>query len=167
MTPNPRVSTQLMRKSYPLSVTANIEADRLATETAKIARDRGCRQDMPPVMMPPYPGSRALLKIGTTWITGKLGTHINNAHWTQTLRDYCKRKYTWSDTVFDSIDWKLIDTARKKYTLTQLMQTSKIMHDSLPVMHMGMDTSLAYNNAPLVHIQMRLWIISFTAHTRR
>ena len=91
---------------------------------------------MPPAMTPPYPGSRALVKIGTTWITGTIGKHINNAHWTQPLRDYCKRKYTWSDSIFDSIDWKLISTARKKCTLTQLMQTSKIMHDWLPVMHM-------------------------------
>ena len=61
---------------------------------------------------------------------------LRNAHWERILTDYCKTKYHWTDEVFDTIDWATVGAARKKCTRTQLMQTSKIIHDWLPVMHM-------------------------------
>lgn len=65
-----------------------------------------------------------------------MDTLICNAHWERTLIEFCKTKYHWTDEVFDTIDWPMIGTAWKKCTKTQLMQTSKIIHDWLPVMHM-------------------------------
>lgn len=120
----------------PLPVTANIEADRLASETATLAREEALCDPLPQAQMPPYEGSRALLKIGDTWITTPIAAHIRGARWTHQLREYCLQKYNWTAEIFDSIDWKLVMTARKKCSKTQMMQTSKIMHDWLPVMHM-------------------------------
>lgn len=48
-------------RSRPLSVIANIEADRLASETASVAREEHLT-DPTPMVQPPFPGSRALLK---------------------------------------------------------------------------------------------------------
>ncbi|KAL3762232.1 hypothetical protein ACHAWU_004770 [Discostella pseudostelligera] len=123
------------RPNRPLSVSVNIECDRIASETATIALTQH-RSDMPPVLAPPYPGSRALLRLGTTWITSKAPHHILRACWSTSLTTYCKTKYGWSDDTFQEIAWRNIRSARRKCTPTQLTKTSKIMHDWLPVMHM-------------------------------
>lgn len=122
-------------RQRPLSVTANIEADRLASETATIALGTP-NKDLPLTIQPPYAGSRAMLKIGSTWITSRMDAHIQEARSAKTLKTYCLNKYKWSDTTFDLVDWRNIGTARKKCSKTEIMQTSKIMHDWLPVMHM-------------------------------
>lgn len=131
-------STQSLPQKYtprPLSILANIEADRIASETAKLALG-DFNTDLPQTLQLPYTGSRALLRIGTTWITSKLDSHIRSARWYPKLRYYCVKKYNWSESMFDTVDWQLIRAARRKCNRTQIMQTSKIMHDWLPVMHM-------------------------------
>jgi hypothetical protein len=45
-------------------------------------------------------------------------------------------KYGWDRHTFEDVAWKSIGSARRKCTPTQIMQTSKIMHGWLPVMHM-------------------------------
>lgn len=119
----------------PLSIVSNIEADRLASETATLAL-RDYNDDLPPTLQPPYAGSRAMIRIGQTWITSKLPDHIHNARNARILRNYCLNKYKWSESTFDLVDWRNIGRARKKCSKTELVQTSKIMHDWLPVMHM-------------------------------
>ena len=84
----------------------------------------------------PYTGSRALLRVRDTWVTSLMDHVICVAHWENTLIDYCKTIYQWRDAVFATIDWLMIGAALKKCTKTQLMQTSKIIHDWLPVMQM-------------------------------
>ena len=118
-----------------LPVITNIEADRIASETTSLAREE-INQSLPMVMTLPYTGSRALLRVHDTWVTSHMERMINTAHWENTLIGYCKTKYHWTDEVFDTIDWSMLGAARKKCTKTQLMQTSKIIHDWLPVMHM-------------------------------
>jgi len=120
----------------PLSVIANIECDRIASETAKIAVDGECETNLPPVLLPPYPGSRAMLRIGTTWITSKTKTHLSHARWTEPIITYCMNKYGWTRDTIDDISWRSIGSARNKCTATQLTQTTKLMHDWLPSMHM-------------------------------
>ena len=124
---------QRWRRSLP--VVTNIEADRIASETTSLARG-DINQSLPIVMTLPYTGSRALLRVHDTWVTSHMDRMICNAHWESTLVAYCKTKYLWTDDVFATIDWLVIGAARKKCTKTQLMQTSKIIHDWLPVMHM-------------------------------
>ncbi len=46
------------------------------------------------------------------------------------------RKYNWTIGTFNSVYWEGIERARKRGSLTQLVQTSKIMHGWLPVNHM-------------------------------
>jgi hypothetical protein len=123
------------KRTHTLPVTTNIEADRLASETATIAL-KGNRRDITPTLQPPYTGSKAMLKIKDKWITSRHEVHIRQAHGTPGLRQYCISKYNWDDVTFDMVDWTSIGKARKKCSPTQLMQTSKIMHDWLPVMHM-------------------------------
>lgn len=91
---------------------------------------------MPPTLDPPFPGSKALLRIGTTWVTSKAHQHILQACWSPSIITYCRDKYNWSDTTFQSISWRSIRAARRKCTPTQMVKMSKIMHDWLPVMHM-------------------------------
>ena len=45
-------------------------------------------------------------------------------------------KYGWDEGTFLSIDWGLVQQVRRRCTPTQRMQTSKILHGWLPVMHM-------------------------------
>jgi len=128
-------------RSAPLSVLSNIECDRLATETSKIALQGDHRTDLPPTLAPPYPGTRAMLRIGTTWITSNYKHHILSARWTTPIKKYCREKYGWPQNVVDDIAWQSIRAARNKCSPTQVTQTSKIMHDWLPVMHMQAHTT--------------------------
>ena len=84
---------------------------------------------------PPYPGSKALLRIGDLWITSHVSRHVIKAYHSVTLLDYCKTKYKWTHVTCDSIFWEGVGRARNRGTQTQLMQTSKIMHGWLPVNH--------------------------------
>lgn len=93
-------------------------------------------EPLPSALVPPYVGSRALFKIGTTWITSTIDTHIHSVRWTHHLKDYCLNKHNWTEEIFNSIDWGLVRTTRKKCSKMLMMQTSKIMHDWLPVMNM-------------------------------
>jgi len=110
--------------------------DKLASETAKLAVDGDYDTDMPPTLEPPYPGSGALLRIGSTWITSRMSKHVLHARWSEPILRYCMDKYGWSRELTDDISWRSIRSARNKCNDTQLMQTTKIMHDWLPVMHM-------------------------------
>ena len=130
--PPPRSSRSCTQS---LAVISNIEADRIASDTAATALTLAHHDPMLTIQ-PPYPSSKAMLRIRETWITSHSDRHILTAHGTPAIRDYCMAKYKWTDSIFDSVDWKTIGTARKKCSKTELMQTSKIMHDWLPVMHM-------------------------------
>lgn len=114
----------------------NVECDRLATETSNIILGDPDVSHMPPVMTPPYPGSRAGLWINGVWITSHLHAHVHQAHHFTAIREYCMTKYGWSDTTFDSINWQAIRKARQRGTATQMMRSCKILHGWMPVMHM-------------------------------
>ncbi len=122
-----------------LPVLLNIKSDKLASSTTSIALGPH-RTDLE-AFAPPYPGSRAMLKIGHTWITSKIKHHILRPRWSPSIIQYCMLKYNWDQRVFDAVAWKQLGNARRHCTPTQRMQTSKIMHGWLPVMHMQSHTS--------------------------
>ena len=62
--------------------------------------------------------------------------HILLAHRLSTLKQYCCKKYNWLHPTFDGVNWPAIRTVRRRLSKTQQMQTAKIMHGWLPVMHM-------------------------------
>lgn len=51
--------------------------------------------NLPPTLSPPYPGSRAMLCIGTTWITSCFQHHILHTWWSTPIQQYCHNKYGW------------------------------------------------------------------------
>ena len=122
--------------TLPLSARINIECDKIATESITWAKTHSHIKDDPTIMRLPYKGSRALLNIGGVWITSKQRAYICRARWGQSLRDYCCRRYKWDIATLNMVSWRVIGTVRKSCTHTQQMQTSKIMHGWLPVMHM-------------------------------
>jgi hypothetical protein len=128
--------TQKRVKKLSLSAQINVECDELATETAKAVLAPGQQAVLPSTISLPYPGSRALLRIDKQWITTDLDRSILNAHWADETRTYCYNKYGWDRETFDTVDWDLIRVVRTKMGHTHRMQTSKIMHGWLPVMHM-------------------------------
>ena len=119
-----------------LPVRLNVACDRLATETTATILRQGETPLLPPVIEPPYAGSKALLRIGKKWITTASESHIRHARWESSTREYCYKKYSWTRSTFKKVDWTTIGSTRRKMTPTQQMQTSKLMHGWLPVMHM-------------------------------
>ena len=91
---------------------------------------------MPPTLTLPYRGSKAMLRLGGTWITSKYKAAIRGARWTSKTKTYMMNKYSWDDATYDSVYWALIGAVRSRISRTMFMQTSKIMHDWLPTMHM-------------------------------
>ena len=111
----------------------NIICDELANDTARsVAEADG---PLPPTLQPPFAGSKAMFRIGNTWITSKLAHHINIAAHETRLREYCMQKYEWSASTMATISWETLHLARRGRTPTQLMHSSKLIHDWLPVMH--------------------------------
>lgn len=119
----------------------NIDCDRIASETTGLVADNGVPDDMPPLIRPPYPGSRAMLKIGRRWITSNFKQHLYDARRTPPVRTYMKEKYGWTDDIFDSIDWLAIGRCRRKLPLRRKRQTCKIMHGWLPTMDKNFTTT--------------------------
>ena len=127
----------LTKKKKPLKQNAliNIACDEIASGTTDAVLAGGVAPSQKIVQLP-YRGSKAMLRIGKTWITSRYKSEIYKAHRSGPMRVYCKEKYKWSDEVFDSIYWESVRSTRKKMTWSQQRQTSKLMHDWLPTMHM-------------------------------
>jgi len=123
------------RKKPPLHIQANIECDRIASETTNIAIQARATALLPSTLTMPYPGSRAMLRINNTWITSHYKQHISNARHTRDIQNYCRDKYGWSTSIMEQIYWKGIHNARRRQPLQRRIKESKIMHNWLPVMH--------------------------------
>jgi hypothetical protein len=123
-------------KTLSLPARINVECNTLATETAQAVLTPGPPTVLPPVLSLPYPGSKALLRIDKCWVTTDIDQGILRAHWSTKAQSYCCKKYGWSGETFNIVDWDLIRAAHTKLGHTQRMQTSKILHGWLPVMHM-------------------------------
>lgn len=95
---------------YPKEVDIYIRCNcnQLASETTEIIAENGTPEGITPLLQPPYPGSRAMLKIGRRWITSNYKRHLYSARWAPPVRAYMKAKYEWSDEIFDSVDWPAI-----------------------------------------------------------
>ena len=91
--------------------------------------------DPGPVMTLPYKGSKAMLKIGDTWITSKYKRAIYKARRLGPIREYCVQRYEWNEGQFDTVDWESIGRVRKKLTVNKFRQSCKLMHGWIPVMH--------------------------------
>ena len=63
----------------------NIACNKLATETSGAALQGGTGETLPPTLMHPLPGSKALLHIGDTWITSDHRRHILWERWAYSL----------------------------------------------------------------------------------
>ena len=121
------------RPQLTLPARLNIECDRLANETASAVHG----QEMPlPTLQPPYPGTKALLRINGRWITSNEKQHISWATHRDNLWTYCREKYNWSEAVMETIMWSVLKKARTGRTLPSMIRTSKVLHGWLPVMHM-------------------------------
>lgn len=126
-------------KVLPVEAQVNVLCDRLATETSRAILDGGSSNGLPLVLQPPFPGSRAMLRIGKTWITSKLATHVYRARRTPAARVYCKQKYGWDDEILDSVNWPSIGRVRRRHktlSYSKFRQSSRYMHGWLPTMHM-------------------------------
>ena len=122
------------RRPSSLSTPAllNIECDRIANETVTAVRGRASSL---PTLQPPYPGSKAILRINGRWITTNLKAQISRARHRDTLWNYCKTKYQWTEEIMTTIHWTALQKARAGRTQTSMIRTSKLLHGWLPVMH--------------------------------
>jgi hypothetical protein len=91
---------------------------------------------MPPTLQLPYPGSKAMLKIGKHWVTSKYKERLYHARHSDPAMIYCMEKYGWDEQTFNSVYWHSIGKVRRKLTGNKYRQTCKIMHDWLPTKHM-------------------------------
>jgi len=113
----------------------NIACDAIASGvTASVLE--GTAEPQQPLLQLPYRGSRAMFKIGGRWVTSHLKHEIYKARRTKAMRTYCRKRYKWDDETFDLVNWDSVRMVRSQLTETKKMQTSKIMHGWLPIMHM-------------------------------
>ena len=102
----------------------NIECDRIANETAAAVRQRDTAL---PTLQPPYPGSKALLRLNGIWITSHEKQYIQEACHRGKLWEYCKNKYDWSEETMKTILWTALKKARKGRTLSSMIRSTTWM----------------------------------------
>jgi hypothetical protein len=101
----------------------NNACDIIAKQTAKAFLENP-EQEVEPLLSLPYPGSKAMLRVGDTWITSNYDYHVHLACRTPQIRSYCLERHKWSDEVFDSIYWDCIEKVRCTIKpITQLGRT--------------------------------------------
>ena len=83
----------------------------------------------------PYPGSKAVLKIGNKWITARTKKHLYNASQGPKLRAYIQRRHDLTDAQYNSVNWHTIGAVRRRSDLSKQRFTCKLMHGLLPVNH--------------------------------
>ena len=87
-------------------------------------------------------GTRAVLLHNSKQITSQLSQYIRIATHTPAMKEYLinhshtatGRDSTWDDSTYDSIAWKHLGEALRKYTHGQQLQLSKYMNDMLPTL---------------------------------
>jgi hypothetical protein len=113
----------------------NNACDIIAKQTAKpfLENDEPTVQQL---LSLPYPGSKAMLRIGGTFITSRYDYQIHMAARTASMQTYCLKRHKWSQEAFDSIYWDVVDKVRCTiHSITKLGRSCKLMHNWLPVMH--------------------------------
>ena len=55
----------------------------------------------------------------------KIGRKITKAFLDQPLQQYIQQKEDWTDTIFDSVDWKSFKQAMKKLTIHKCINVTK------------------------------------------
>ena len=104
--------------------------------SAQVVEGKQDRKEFQGMLQPPYKGSKAMLKVGNKWVVSRYVDEIQMVQRERDMREYLSGKYKWSRKEFDSVDWDLVGSVRGKYKLSMKRQSSKIMHDWLPIGHM-------------------------------
>ena len=86
----------------------NLESDRLASGTTAAVLAGGTASSVPLITLP-YKGSKALLRIGKTWITSKIKAEIYRGQRKKKMIQYCKERYNWSKQVVEMVNWDTIE----------------------------------------------------------
>ena len=111
--PYEKIQSSQSKKKLSLEAKINIACDELATEISAAVRADGVPEALPSTLQLPYAGSKALLKLGKTWITSRYKSAIRKARWDARTKEYCTSKYEWSEETFDSVYWKSIGQVRQ------------------------------------------------------
>ena len=132
---NPYATIQ-KRKQLSKEAKMNVACDKVASETTRLRLEQDEMPPLPELLCLPLPGQKAMLKVGSRYVTSKHKPTIYKARRTEPMRIYMRKKYGWTDEEIDSINELSIGRVRRRMTHTRQRQTSKIMHGWLPTMHM-------------------------------
>ena len=114
----------------------NVKCDELASNTTAVVIAQGGHPEVAATLSLPFVGSKALLKLGETWVTSKYKRSIARAHQEAPFRAYCTEKYGWDEDDFNLVYWSSVGRVRRRLATEAFRQTSKIMHGWLPTAHM-------------------------------
>ena len=114
----------------------NVKCDELASNTTAVVIAQGGHPEVAATVSLPFVGSKALLKLGETWVTSKYKRSIARAHQEAPFRAYCTEKYGWDEDDFNLVYWSSVGRVRRRLATEAFRQTSKIMHGWLPTAHM-------------------------------
>ena len=88
----------------------------------------------PSALQPPYKGSKAMLKIGKTWITSAYGREIHHASRVPPMIEYCKKRHKWNDSMIAVIHQDMKGQVRKNKKWRDFINTMNMMHKWLPLL---------------------------------
>jgi hypothetical protein len=84
-----------------------------------VLKNEGIPPPLPPILIPPYEGSKAMLKIDNTWITAHYKGELYKARRTKPMEEYLKTKHNWDDRTLNDIHWPSIKTVRQQLSQTK------------------------------------------------
>ena len=91
--------------------------------------------DTPDHPFTPLPGTRAMLKLGTKWITSRYEDRIRDAHTSVAIREYAIKRLNITGAIYDEIDWPAIGRVQKRHKSHRKIRTVKMLWRWLPVGH--------------------------------
>jgi hypothetical protein len=86
---------QPQEQTYPAQVLINIACNSIASTTSQHGLyNKGVHPTLPPILTPPYKGSRAMLRVNNKWITSHYKEELYTARRTKPMEEYLKVKYS-------------------------------------------------------------------------
>lgn len=131
----------------------NVWADKLAMETI-------CRYG-PSENISKFPGSYCQLIVNQAAITKDVKHTLQTAYSINKIRGYIERKYEWTDTAWENINWAARGNTIKSMKDNKFI--TQYIYDKLPVGHEQRKTQGEYDETcKLCHLKKKQWSTSYS-----
>jgi ribonuclease HI len=101
-----------------------------------------------PAAFHPFPGYKAMLRLGQDWVTTQLRDCVQFANTAPAMAEYIRHRLEITEETFQTIDWAIIGHVRASHRFSRQIRTSKMMFGWMPVGHNWIKCNLQSDRCP-------------------